>query len=316
MHPFLIVLLILLLLAALYLGGGYYVFTVACRRQKELPWADETGLQATIWAPMAACIQESFRWIRDHHAQDVWVSGDDGLGLHGQWIPAENAVGTILLFHGYRSCPQADFSLVLDFYHRLGFHLLLADQRSHGKSQGKYITFGVRESEDVRCWLRWHRETQGEGDVYLAGMSMGATTVLMASGEELPENVRGVIADCGFTSPWDIQCREARKQLPAFLVRPLVWCSGLYARHLAHFGLKEKSTVEAVKKCRVPLLLIHGAGDRFVPCAMSRAAYDACPGEKTLILVEGAGHGQSYVVDRPRCQSALENFLTEHLSGQ
>ena len=314
MKPITVILIVLAVLA-LYLGVGYYIFVVACRRRKDLPWADSAALQSTMWAPMADRIHESFQWLEKHHARDVWVTSDDGLNLHGLWVPATDALGTMVLFHGYRSCAQADFSMVLSFYHILGFNLLLADQRSHGKSQGKYITFGIREHRDALRWLQWHNATFGSQDVYLGGMSMGATTVLMAAGEELPANVRGVVADCGFSSPWEILCREIRHQihLPS---KPLAWSAGIFARLLGRFGLREDSTLEAMKKCRVPVLFVHGTGDRFVPCTMTQAAYDACASEKQLILVEGAGHGLSYVVDQPRCQSALENFFMDHLSGR
>lgn len=295
------------------LGAGYYVFRVACRRARELPWEDGAALQSTAWAPMADRIQEGFAWLKRHRAQEVWVTSDDGLKLRAQWVGAVDAAGTIILMHGYRSCPQADFSMVLDFYHKLGFNLLLPDQRSCGKSEGKYITFGVLERLDLLRWIQWHNATVGKQDLFLTGMSMGASTVLMASGEDLPENVRGIVADCGFTSPWDIICRQVRYQLH-IAPEPLVWCAGLFARMLGKFDLRRVSTVKAVQRCTVPVLLVHGTGDRYVPCEMTKAAYAACPGEKQLILVEGAGHGLSYVVDQPRCQSALENFFMEHLS--
>lgn len=305
--------LIALALAAGYLLVGYYIFRRACRREAELPWRDPEALRGTMWAPVAERIRDSFAYLEANHAREVELMSEDGLMLHGQFLPARDPVGTILLFHGYRSSPQGDFSAVLEFYHELGFHLLLAHQRSHGKSQGKYITFGVRERLDVLRWIQWHNATFGDGDLFLGGMSMGATTVLLAAGEDLPGNVRGVIADCGFTSPWDIICREIRKEVhlpPA----PLAWSAGIFARLLGKFGLREASTVEAMAHCRVPVLLIHGTGDNFVPCEMSQKAYDACKGEKTLILVEGAGHGLSYVVDPRRCRKALEQFLLEHLT--
>lgn len=309
------VLLILLALAAMLLGAGYYVFRTACRRVKELPWQDAAALQSTMWAPLASRIHESFDWLEKHNARDVYLDSDDGLKLHGLWIPRVDAVGSILLFHGYRSCPQSDFSMVLDFYHRLGFNLLLADQRSHGKSEGKFITFGIWEHRDVLRWIQWHNASYGNQELFLGGMSMGATTVLLAAGEDLPENVRGITADCGFTTPARIIGREIRKQthLPP---KPLLLLAEPFARLLGKFSLWEDSTVKAMKKCRVPVLMIHGTGDNFVPCDMSKEAYAACRAEKYLILVEGAGHGLSYVVDQPRCQSALEEFFTTHLTNR
>lgn len=308
---------ILLVIAAsvlvFLLSGGYYVFVRACRRGRELSWEDPSSLRKTQWAPLADRIGETIAYLRDHKACDIYTRSDDGLSLRARWLPARDAIGSILLFHGYRSCPLADFSVVIPFYHSLGFNLLLADQRSHGKSEGEYITFGIREHRDVAKWIAYHNENLGLLPVYLGGMSMGATTVLMAAGRQLPENVKGVSADCGFTTPKEI-LREVMGQarIPAF---PLLNITGWYTRLFAGFGLEEYSTCLAMETCRVPVIMLHGMADRFVPCEMSKRTFEACHSEKQLLLVEGATHGTSYLTDRPRCQKALTDFLLDHLGN-
>ena len=293
------------------LSGAYYVFMKACHREEELCWEDPAGLDGTTWAPLADRIQVALQYLKDHNARDVYIRSSDNLKLRGRWLPSDQSLGTILLFHGYRSCPLADFSVIIPFYHGLGYNLLLVDQRSHGKSEGKFITFGIREHEDVLKWINWHNENIGRMPVFLGGMSMGATTVLMASGEDLPDNVMGVSADCGFTDPYEIISNVMKKaHMPAF---PLLNITGLFTRAFAGFGLREYSTTQAMKSCRIPVLMIHGTEDHFVPCEMSKRAFEACGTEKQLILVEGASHGTSYLTDQPRCQSALENFFMEHL---
>lgn len=293
------------------LSGGYYVFMRACHRGREQQWEEPETLSDTQWAPLADRISEVIQYLKDHNTRDIHTKSNDGLKLRARWLPADGPIGSILLFHGYRSCPLADFSVIIPFYHSLGFNLLLADQRSHGKSEGKFITFGIREHEDVLRWISYHNETFGSLPLYIVGMSMGATTVLMAAGKELPENVHGVIADCGFTDPKQI-IREVMRhvRVPAF---PLLNVAGLYARLFGRFGLEEYSTIKAMKTCRIPVLMMHGTEDHFVPCEMSRLAYDACGSEKQLILVEGATHGTSYLTDRPRCQKAVKAFLLNHL---
>lgn len=296
-----------------FLSGGYYVFMKACRREKEKPWEDPQTLENTQWAPLADRIYDAIQYLKDHNAVDIFTRSVDGLKLRARWLPAENPVGAILLFHGYRSCSLSDFSVIIPFYHSLGFNLLLADQRSHGKSEGEYITFGINEHRDVLKWIEYHNVNFGMLPVFLGGMSMGATTVLMAAGREVPDNVRGVIADCGFTEPKEILksvMRQAR--VPVF---PLLNIAGWYTRLFAHFGIDEYSTVQAMKSCRIPVLMFHGAEDHFVPCWMSQLAFDACASEKRLILVEGATHGTSYLSDRPRCECALNDFLMEHLKN-
>lgn len=295
------------------LSGGYYVFMKACHREKELPWEDPSALQSTQWAPLADRIGEGISYLRDHNVRDVYTVSKDGLKLRARYLPAEKPIGTILLFHGYRSCPLADFSVVIPFYHSLGFNLLLADQRSHGKSEGKFITFGIREHEDVLRWISYHNEQIGRLPVFLGGMSMGAATVLMAAGRELPENVRGVCADCGFSDPEQILRHVMRQvRVPSF---PLLSIAGWYTRFFAKFGLREYSTVRAMETCRIPVLMIHGTEDHFVPCEMSKQAFAACQSEKQLILVDGASHGTSYLIDQNRCQRAIRDFLLTNLGN-
>lgn len=308
-----ILLIILAAAAVVILAGGYYVFMTACHRRKETPWDDPSALAQTQWAPLADRIRDAARYLEEHNAIDLYTVSHDGLKLHARWLPAENAVGSILLFHGYRSCSLSDFAVIIPFYHSLGFNLLLADQRSHGKSEGKFITFGIRERKDVLTWICYHNEQFGSQPVYLGGMSMGAATVLMAAGEELPANVRGICADCGFTSPGEILAHVmSRAKVPRF---PLLQLAGIYMKLFAGFDLWECSTVDALARCRVPVLLIHGMDDHFVPCRMSQQAFTACNSEKQLILVEGATHGTAYLTDRTICERALTEFLRGHLNN-
>ena len=308
-----ILLVIVVSIAVFLLSGAYFVFMKAFHREKELRWEEPDGLEGTMWAALADKIHDALRYLKDNNARDVYIRSKDGLKLRARWLPADRAVGSILLFHGYRSCSIADFSVIIPFYHSLGFNLLLVDQRSHGKSEGKFITFGIKEHDDVLRWIDWHNESAGNLPVYLGGMSMGAATVLMAAGRDLPGNVKGVCADCGFTDPYEIVGRIMRSQrIPPF---PLLDIAGIYTKVFAGFGLREYSTLTAMENCRIPVLLIHGLSDDFVPCEMSKRAFEACGTEKQLILVEDAGHGTSYLTDPERCQTALKTFLLSHLEN-
>ena len=142
---------------------------------------------------------------------------------------------------------------------------------------------------------------------------MGASTVLMAGGCDLPPNVIGILADCGFTSARAI-IRDimGRLHLPAGLLYPLI---RLGARIFGGFRLEETSAIEMVKRCRVPVIFFHGEDDDFVPCYMSRENYEACPSRKKLVTVPNAGHGLSYPVDREGYFSALREFFGEEASA-
>ena len=214
-----------------------------------------------------------------------------------------------MAFHGYRSLATIDFALEVEFFHGLGCDVLLPYQRSHGESQGRYITYGVKERFDCRDWARYAARRFGEDKpLFLMGISMGAATVLMASGLELPGNTRGIVADCGFTTPWDIMAHVARRdyRLPPF---PLLYLLDGLARLRAGFRLKGADTRKALERNRIPVLFLHGEEDGFVPLSMTEENFAACRAEKRLYTVPGAGHAQSFGVDPEGCKRVLREFL-------
>ncbi len=305
----------LLAIPAALLGGGYWGFQYACARRPDPDWDSEEALKKTKYREFAASIVRARQWLREHQAAEVSVQSFDGLTLWGHWVPAENAVATIILFHGYRSHHLQDFAEIYDYYRALGLNLLLVRQRSQGRSEGKYITFGVKERRDALSWIDFHNRTYGADNVFLGGMSMGASTVLFAAGEELPSNVRGITADCGFSSPAEILSHIIKKdfRLPPKLVLPLM---EVWARVLGGFSFYECNGRETLARAKVPILFIHGKGDEFVPFWMSEAGYAACASEKEIHLIEGAGHGRSYLHEPERLRNALANFFKRNLSEE
>ena len=173
--------------------------------------------------------------------------------------------------------------------------------------------FGVLERFDCLDWIKWIKSSElKDTPLYLAGISMGATTVLMSAGNPYEANVRGIIADCGFTSPWEIIASVVRgRGLPIFPVVPLM---SLWARIFAGFGFREYSTLEAVKGIRIPVFFAHGEADRFVPCHMTEKVYEICgSSDKTLFLVPNARHGAAYLVDRCNYEKQISQFVNRCL---
>ena len=166
--------------------SGAYVFIVASVRRKEFPWLDKEKLEKTPFGRFYDRITEADRWLKEKDAKSVYITSADGLKLHGVWVPAENPKGTVLLLHGYSSTKLLDFGAAMPYYHESGFNLLIPDQRSHGKSEGRYITFGVRECGDVLRWVDFHNQNYGEQKIILCGMSMGAATVMYAAVKNFP----------------------------------------------------------------------------------------------------------------------------------
>ena len=301
------------LLAVVLLGT--VLFLIACRRG---PVPDLTKPEVIAKWGRAEQTEEILAGVRlMQEAEDIFLPSYDGLRLHGRLLQQPGAKGTILLFHGYRSSWVIDFSIVLPYYFSLGYNLLAVDERAHGESEGTYITFGVRERHDVATWTAYAAMHFGPAHpLILDGLSMGAATVLMASDLPLPLSVRGIIADCGFSSPYAIMKSVFRAHCRRLPAGPLLALTDVFTRLFAGFSLKGVSTLDAVAKTKLPILFIHGTGDTFVPCSMTQAAYDACAAPKQLVLVPDAGHGCSYLVDRPRVQAELAAFLSKYVSEE
>ena len=310
-----VVLFVLLAIVFLIFVSGAFTFCMACVRSREMPWLDDAALSKTAYGKYSKCIHIADNFLREHNATEVSIQSSDGLQLAGTWLAAENPRGTIILAHGYRSTKYVDFSLILEFYHNYGLNILLPDQRSHGRSEGKIITFGVKESDDIARWVEWHNTEQGQIPVVLSGLSMGASTVLYLADANLPNNVKCIIADCGFTSPWEIISCVFRRvtHLPA---APSLWAAEGFARVFGGFSLRQKDTRKILAKSRLPVLMIHGTDDGFVPCEMTRRGYAACTGEKQILLVEGADHGLSFVVDGERYRETVAAFLNDNFGGR
>ena len=298
---------LLLVLADAILGGAYYGYRVAFYSppRKEAP---VIHMEGTPFEPYRQEITRLYRQIRDRECEFVTIRSQDGLILSGRYYHVQDNAPLDIGFHGYRSGPFSDFAGGSELSFHLGHNLLLVDQRAHGKSQGSTITFGIRERQDVLCWIEYALERFGsETKILLYGVSMGAATVLMASELPLPDNVKGIIADCPYSVPMDVILHVGKSNpMPQCLIRPFVW---LGARIYGGFDLLEMDTIQAVRKSRTPILIIHGEADGFVPCEMSEAPCQANPDFVRRVTFPGADHAISYLVDTPRYWQEVIQFL-------
>ena len=303
-----VITIILLLVVAFCLGVGGYTFFVACGRGKEVNWSDEEAVKATPFGKYYTHVSQGRQWLMDHNAQDISMTNREGMLLHATWIPVENPRGTVIFAHGFRSCGLTDFSLAFDLYHQRNMNILLLTHRTHSPSQGKYITFGVKESRDMYDWILLHNARFGAIPILCSGLSMGSATVSYLAGMDLPKNVRGFVADCGFTSPKEIIAHVFAKEtrIPAW---PFLWATDLFARFFAGFSLNEMNSTRTLAKNTRSILMVHGLEDDYVPADMTRRAFDACGGDKMLLLVEGAGHGTSFLVAKEAYLEKIDQLL-------
>ena len=261
-------------------------------------------------------IYEAFResmenWAREVRAMDKEVfsiRSHDGLTLYGNFYEYAPGAPIELRFHGYRGNAERDWPGGVQRCFRVGRSALVVDQRCSGRSQGRTITFGIREYKDCLAWVDFMVEHFGKDvKILLTGISMGASTVLMAGGNPLPPNVIGILADCGYSSPKKIiQIVIKKMGLPVTLSYPFV---KLGARIFGGFDLEETTPEKMLKKCTVPVIFYHGEADDFVPCHMSQANFDACPTRKAIITVPDAGHGLSYALQPERYLTTLRDFF-------
>ena len=272
----------------------------------------EKLMSSSDMSETVATIINAAQNLESKEHEQVEITAQDGTYLIGHWYCPENAKRIIVAMHGWRSNWSQDFGTIAPFWFDNDCAVLFAEQRGQGNSGGDYMGFGLLERYDCLDWINWVNErTEGKLPIYLGGVSMGATTILMTAGFELPENVQGIVADCAFTSPHAIwkHVVENNFHLPY----------GLYSR--AAKDICEKriqvpsdsySTTKALAKCKVPVLFIHGTDDNFVPIEMTYENYKSCASDKRLFIVPGAEHGMSYLVDKVGYENAVKQFWDDY----
>lgn len=270
--------------------------------RKDLPDGKE-------FEPFHEVITKWQREVKTFPCEDFTITSFDGLTLKGKYYERFPGAPIELMLHGYRGNAHRDLGGGVQRSFACGHNALLIEHRGSGGSDGNIISFGINERKDCLSWIAFMLERFGtDVRIILTGISMGAATVVMTAGEELPPNVIGVLADCGYTSPKEIICKVIQKdmKLPAKLAYPFV---RLGARVFGGFDLEETDCLRALQKCKVPVFFVHGEADSFVPCDMSRRMYEACPGRKHLYTVADAAHGLAYPIAGEKYVEELKAFF-------
>ena len=272
-------------------------------------------MSGTDWSQYAPMMEKRKAFMMAQAHENVYQTSFDGLRLHATYFPALEEYAkkrkVAICFHGYTSPGMSDYIGLSDYYLKRGYAMLLPDARAHGESEGEYIGFGCLDRKDALVWINWVIQELGEDvGIVLHGTSMGGATVLMASGLELPGQVRGIVSDCAFTSPKEVFTHVLKNMyhLPAF---PAIPGADILNRRLAGYGMDECNAKREVAKAKVPILFIHGTKDTFVPYHMCREIYDCCASPKKILEVEGAAHAESYYKDTESYERALDEFFEE-----
>ncbi len=311
--PAIIIISVVLALLIIYLIISWSYFKLAIKRTVIEDMCTKEGIAKLKLTDYEEILLKGREQLENTEYEKAEIKSFDGLTLRGRFYTVPNARATVIFFHGYRSSPMIEFTASFNFYRKRNINVLLVHQRAHGESEGKYVTFGVKERRDVYSWIDFVKSRLGEDTkIFLSGVSMGSATILMGAGLGYPENVKGLIADCGFTSPYEI-LEHVVKTYIKIPFKPLIYTVNFMCKKLAGFDLREYSTIEGISNCKLPILFVHGKADDFVPPHMTQRNYDSYQGEKILLLVEAAGHGYSYLINKEEYQEQIENLILNKL---
>lgn len=280
---------------------------VFCHPLKKRPNAHRIP-ESNLYKAYRDIMKETVNDMEKTPYEEVSIHSMEGYRLCGRLYGIKEGAPLVISFHGYHGVFAWDGYGFFKICKNHGMNILMIDERAHGKSEGSAITFGVKERYDCKLWAEYAANRFGENtDIFLAGVSMGAASVLMASELGLPQNVRGIVADCGYSEPAAIIKETIRQmKLP---VKPLYVLIRLGARLFGHFDLEETTALRAVSHIQLPVLFFHGSQDAVVPLSMNEALYEACAGRKKRVVIAGANHANSAMTDYAAYEKAVLEFL-------
>ncbi|MCM1577880.1 MAG: alpha/beta hydrolase [Ruminococcus sp.] len=267
------------------------------------------------WEEYKKIITPNREWLTAQELEHITIKSRDGLTLHGDYFPAEGETDKLAICsHGYTGCGIKDCSSIGVFFHKLGYDVLIVDHRAHGMSEGDYVGFGILDRFDCRSWIDYiDKRFDGGRKIVLYGVSMGATISLMTAGlSPLSRSVKAVIADCAFTSPYDVFAHILKRDyhLPPF---PVMNINDALCKMKAGYGFSDYSTLDAVKVTNIPILFIHGREDNFVPLWMTEKNYKECRSAKEILIVDNASHAASYYEDKEGYEEKVKGFLGKYM---
>lgn len=302
------ILLFVLLLIVCTAFVSEYLFKIIICRQKKTNCQKDIDAVAS-WYRHYPIAKEGRRWLENMPYINVYIKSFDGLKLYGALI--ENTKPTdkiVICVHGFTGSGKKDFASLAHTYYNNGYNVLLVDNRAHGQSEGKYVGFGVLDRLDLRNWVKYVINRFGSNmQIFLHGISMGGATVLMSS-SIMPKNVVGIIADCGFTSVYEIFVYVLKRDyhLPKF---PIIYVTNIMSKLRAGYSYKDVNTTEEIAKSNIPILFIHGENDEFVPLWMTMKNYSYCKAYKELLVVKESEHAESHYIDKAGYEKKVLAFM-------
>lgn len=306
-----IFILVLIYLLICHLIGSKFLNSLKRQKADAKPgFAKRIDLSFYLNGPLKKIAAEGLKYMETLTHEDVWVTSFDDLKLHATLFPCADTKKFVIGIHGFKSKAWHEYAPYLKFYRSCGYGMLLVDDRAHGQSAGKYVTMGVKDRFDCLSWANYLVDRYGkEVELLLHGVSMGAATVLSASGEkDLPPQIKGIISDCAYSSveeAFAVQIETLFKIPSPFILK----ICKRYAKRYADFDFDEATPLHQVAQAKVPILFVQGTADFLVPAKMAEELYAACGSRKKLLMVEGANHAESIAVATEEYQSTIREFF-------
>ncbi len=295
--------------------GAKKLFDSTIPRQEGLKVDLSEMADMSKWEEYKKFMVPNREWLQAQELEHITISARDGITLHADYFPSETPSDKLVICnHGYTGTGISNCASIAVFFHKLGYDCLIVDHRGHGKSGGQYIGFGILDRYDCKSWIEYiGRRFENSKKIVLYGVSMGGTTALMTAGfKGISESVKAIIADCAFTSPYDVFAHILKRDyhLPPF---PIMNINDRMCRKKAGYGFSDYSTLDAVKTTDIPILFIHGTEDNFVPVWMTKKNYEECRSPKEIMLIENAGHGAAFYENTDLCEEKIGSFLAKHI---
>ncbi|MBT2599215.1 MULTISPECIES: alpha/beta hydrolase [unclassified Oceanobacillus] len=305
---------IAILLIIINFAAAYFFYQLAIERNVKDFLSGNQDLEVSA-ETLDVLLDGDWRNWSDEQNYENWnITSHDGLNLEGYFLRSkEPSNKVVIMAHGYLGKGK-DMALYGEHYvEQLGYHMLTPDLRGHGQSDGDYIGFGWHDRLDMMNWIDKVIERFGDDvEIVLQGVSMGASTMLMTSGEELPGNVKAIVADCPYTSVADLFDYQIDRMynLPSF---PFIPSTSLITQMFAGYSFNEASALDQVQTTDIPIFYVHGKEDQFVPTEMTETLYEKTSSPKELLLVDSAGHGEAFVTKENLYIEKLNSFLNKYV---
>lgn len=313
MIPIIILSAIILIVLIFCITFGFLAFERSFKRRIYEGDQIEAAAKKVGDRPYNEEFRKGIYWFRDFKdKEEVWIKSHDGLNLKGYYLKNEKSEGKVMILcHGYRSFPYFDFSASAKMYYEKGFDLLFIVHRTHLESEGKYITFGINERYDLLNWIKFvDKRTDGKAKILLAGVSMGAATVMYTLGLKLPQSVKGAVCDCGFNTPKKVigfaLIEVFKKKWLASFMSNFVSFAALFK--IGSF-LGKVNTSKSLRHNKLPVMFAHGKADDVVPYEMFEKNISVGDFEKITVTCDQSAHGLVFYYKNEEYQKAFQKLL-------